>query len=327
VVAPASQPAPDSCEPGHPDWGIRRDWFWQGHRCHWRELGETHHPPLVLIHGFGAGSGHWRHNAHSLAAAGWRVFALDLIGFGASSQPGVVPGRPLDNRLWARQLQGFLEQVVQGPAVLVGHSLGGLVALSCAVFFPSWVVGVVAAPLPDPALVSGDGSRPRRRPPWRRRLKRWLVSSLCRLLPLELLVPLIARSPLLDLGIQSAYATPVVGDEELRRVIARPARRPTAVRSLRAMSIAMALRPQAATAPMLLERLRRPLFVVWGACDQLVPLRVARRVHQLRNDIPLEVMADCGHCPHDEQPQGFNRLVLAWLQQIQAASGPGGHVT
>jgi pimeloyl-ACP methyl ester carboxylesterase len=104
---------------------------------------------------------------------------------------------------------------------------------------------------------------------------------------LELLVPLIARSPLLDLGIQSAYATPVLGDEELRRVIARPARRPTAVRSLRAMSIAMALRPQAATAPVLLERLRRPLLVVWGARDQLVPLRVAHKVRQLRNDIPL----------------------------------------
>jgi pimeloyl-ACP methyl ester carboxylesterase len=327
VDAPAYQPAPAPFAPGDHDWGIQREWFWQGQCCHWRELGESHHRPLVLIHGFAAGSGHWRHNAPSLAAAGWRVFAVDLIGFGASSQPGVLPGRPLDNRLWARQLQGFLEQVVQAPAVLVGHSLGGLVALSCAVFFPAWVRGVVAAPLPDPALLAAAGSRTRRRRPWRRWLKRWLVSALCRLLPLELLVPLIAHSPLLDLGIQSAYATPVIGDEDLRRVIGRPARRPTAVRSLRAMSIAMALRPQAATAPMLLERLRRPLLLVWGARDQLVPLQVARQVCQLRNDIPLEVLEGCGHCPHDEQPQGFNRLLLSWLQQIPAASGAGGHVT
>lgn len=312
--APAPQPAR-----GHPDWGHHHTWQWQGHSCHWRELGEAHHPPLVLVHGFGAGSGHWRHNAAVLAAAGWRVFAVDLIGFGASSQPGLQPGRPLDNRLWARQLQGFLEQVVQGPAVLVGHSLGGLVVLSCAVFFPRWVRGVVTAPLPDPALVSGIGPAPRRRPPWRRRLKRWLITLLCRLLPLELLVPLIAHSPLLDLGIQSAYATPVVGDQELHRVIARPARRPTAVRSLRAMSIAMALRPHGATAPALLARLKRPLLLVWGRRDQLVPLRVAQQALGVRADLPLEVVEHCGHCPHDERPEAFNRLLLGWLRQFSGA--------
>ncbi len=278
-----------------------------------------HDPPLVLVHGFGAGSGHWRHNAAALAAAGWRVLAIDLIGFGASSQPGLQPNRPLDNRLWARQLQGFLEQVVQGPAVLVGHSLGGLVVLSCAVFFPGWVRGVVAAPLPDPALVSGQGPLPRRRRPWRRRLKRWLITLLCRLLPLELLVPLIAHSPLLDLGIQSAYATPVVGDQELHRLIARPARRPTAVRSLRAMSIAMALRPHGATAPALLARLERPLLLVWGRRDQLVPLRVAQQALRLRADLPLNVLEHCGHCPHDEQAERFNSLLLGWLRQFSGA--------
>ncbi|WP_371413620.1 alpha/beta fold hydrolase [Synechococcus sp. CB0101] len=77
-------------------------------------LGNRSDPALVLIHGFGAASGHWRHNAAELAAAGWCVYAIDLVGFGASSQPGHRRHRPLDNRLWARQLKGFLEQVVQG---------------------------------------------------------------------------------------------------------------------------------------------------------------------------------------------------------------------
>jgi hypothetical protein len=49
-----------------------------------------------------------------------------LIGFGASSQPNLR----LDNRLWARQVAAFLEHVVGAPAVLVGNSLGALVALS-----------------------------------------------------------------------------------------------------------------------------------------------------------------------------------------------------
>ena len=278
-------------------------------------LGEAHHPPLVLLHGFGTGSGHWRRNASALAAAGWCVYGLDLIGFGASSQPALR----LDNRLWARQLQAFLEQVVQGPAVLVGHSLGGLVALSCGVFFPRWVRAVVAAPLPDPALLAQKArgsTRPPRRRPWWRRLRRWLITALCRLLPLELLVPLLARTPLLDWGIQSAYHQPVIGDRELRRVIARPAQRPGAVRALRAMSIAMALRPHGATAPALLARLRRPLLLIWGRCDRLVPLAVAHQVHRLRDDLPLAVLEQAGHCVHDEAASAFNDLLLSWLETL-----------
>jgi pimeloyl-ACP methyl ester carboxylesterase len=293
-------------------WGSHSIWFWRGQSCHWRRLGDPSHPPLLLVHGFGAASGHWRRNATVLAAAGWCVYGVDLIGFGASSQPALR----LDNRLWARQLQDFLAQVVGHPAVLVGHSLGGLVALSCAVFFPAWVRAVVAAPLPDPTLLTDPRGRPRRRPPLRRRLKRWLVQLLCRLLPLELLVPLLAHSPLLDLGIQSAYATPVIGDQELHRLIARPARRPGAVRALRAMSIAMALRPHGATAPALLRRLQRPLLLIWGGRDQLVPLRVAQQALSHRPDAPLAVIDHCGHCPHDEDAEAFNSTLLRWLAEL-----------
>jgi pimeloyl-ACP methyl ester carboxylesterase len=276
-------------------------------------------PPLVLIHGFGSGSGHWRRNASTLATAGWCVYALDLIGFGASSQPPHHRRRPLDNRLWARQVQAFLEQVVEGPAVLVGHSLGGLVALSCSVFFPRWVRAVVAAPLPDPTLLTAafSGHRPPRRRPWRRRLQRLLVTLLCRLLPLELVVPLLAHSPLLDLGIQSAYLEAVIGDQELHRIIARPARRPGAVRSLRAMSIAMALRPHGATAPALLRRMSRPLLLIWGRQDRLVPLEVADQCHRIRQGMPMVVVESAGHCPHDERPDAFNAALLDWLAGLR----------
>jgi pimeloyl-ACP methyl ester carboxylesterase len=281
-------------------------------------LGQTHHPPLVLLHGFGAGSGHWRRNASRLAAAGWCVYGLDLIGFGASSQPALR----LDNRLWARQLQDFLEQVVGSPAVLVGHSLGALVALSCGVFFPQRVRAVVAAPLPDPALLAtmaGGFTGPPRRRPWQRRARRALITALCRLLPLELVVPLLARTPLLNLGIQSAYHGPVLRDRELHRVIAHPARRPGAVRALRAMSIAMALRPHGATAPALLERLRLPLLLVWGRRDRLVPLEVAHQVRRLRSDLPLAVLEGAGHCPHDEVAGAFNDLLIDWLERLESS--------
>jgi pimeloyl-ACP methyl ester carboxylesterase len=324
AAMPSPQAAPEAAAIPHAglDWGLHGTWHWFGLPCHWRQLGDPSGPALVLLHGFGAGSGHWRRNAAPLAAAGWCVYGLDLLGFGASHQPGPRRWRPLDNRLWARQLQDFLEQVVGQAAVLVGHSLGGLVALSCAVFAPAWVRAVVAAPLPDPALLAAAGppDRTPRQAPWRRRLRRWLVNILCRLLPLELIVPLLAHSPLLGLGVQSAYRSPVLADGELLRIIARPARRPGAVGSLRAMSIAMALRPHRATAPALLARLTRPMLLIWGRQDQLVPLDVAELCRRWRPELPLVVLEDCGHCPHDEAAETFNQTLLRWLEGLPALS-------
>jgi pimeloyl-ACP methyl ester carboxylesterase len=311
VTRPSPQPAPSA------RWGTGQFWAWQGLACHWQLLGDRQNPALVLLHGFGASSGHWRRNAAALAAAGWCVYGLDLVGFGHSSQPGTRRGRRLDNRLWARQVQAFAEQVVQAPVVVVGHSLGGLVALTCGVFFPAWVRAVVAAPLPDPSLLMVP-SRPGRRPPWRRRLRQLVVTLLCRLLPLELIVPLLANSPLLDLGIQLAYRDAVIGDRELRRLIARPARRATAARALRAMSLAMALRPDAATARALLPRLQQPLLLVWGAADRLVPLEVGQQCRQLQPAAHWELLSSCGHCPHDERADRFNTVVLNWLARTLA---------
>lgn len=300
-------------------WGEHGTWHWQGHACHWRVIGERTAPALVLLHGFGAASGHWRRNAAALAEAGWCVYALDLVGFGDSSQPPHRRHRPLDNRLWARQLQGFLEQVVQGPAVLVGNSLGSLVAVTCAVFFPSWVQGVVAAPLPDPTLLMPIR---RRRARWRRTWKRRVVVLLCRILPLELLVPLIARTPLLDLGLRSAYQDQGAVDGELRRLIARPALRPQAAQALRAMSIGMALRPREATAAPLLQRMQQPLLVLWGSQDRLVPPQISRQLHPHKADLQLELLQELGHCPHDERPELFNSVVITWLARNLGSGQP-----
>lgn len=295
-------------------WGHHGTWQWQGLACHWRMLGEESRPAVLLIHGFGAASGHWRHTVAPLVEAGWCVYAIDLIGFGASDQPGLR----LDNRLWARQCAAFIEQVVGRPAVLVGNSLGSLVALTTAVFAPSSVRAVAAAPLPDPTLLLPI---PRRRPPWRRRLRRALAVLLCTALPLELLLPLIARTPLLDLALAAAYPNRSAIDGELRRLIARPALRPTAAWALRGMSIAMALRPRGATAAPLLERMTQPLLVIWGRKDQLVPVAVADRLLRHKPDLELQRLDGLGHCPHDEAPQHFNPSLLGWLERLnQTAS-------
>ena len=280
---------------------------------------------MVLLHGFGASSSHWRHNAAPLTKAGYRVYGLDLIGFGRSEQPGLHSHIRLDNRLWARQLAAFLEQVVQQPAVLVGNSLGGLTALTTAAFRPEWVTAVVAAPLPDPALMQPLPKRQSRR---RRRLRTATVQLLCRLLPLELLVPLISRTPLLKNALQGAYQQSIRHDSELLQLIARPARRATAARALRAMSIGMATRPRGATAPALLNQLngRLPLLLLWGRQDRFVPLSIGTATAARYPWLNLEILENCGHCPHDERPEALLSILLPWLDRnlgVSSAVGTG----
>ena len=263
---------------------------------------------MLLLHGFGAASGHWRHCAPTLAERGWRVYSLDLLGFGASDQPACS----LDNRLWGLQVSDFLDQVVQGPAVLVGNSLGGLTALTAAILNESHVRALVAAPLPDPALVQ---PMPDRRAPWRRRWSRRLLKLALHCLPLELIVPLIVRTPLLKIGLQGAYQRSVGNDEELLRLIARPARRRTAAGALRGMSLGMALRPRGATAPALLEQLRQPMLLIWGRQDRFIPLTIGKQLAAQHPMLDLEIIDHCGHCPHDETPERFLAVMLGWLDR------------
>jgi pimeloyl-ACP methyl ester carboxylesterase len=79
----------------------------------------------------------------------------------------------------------------------------------------------------------------------------------------------------------------------------------------------MGLRPAQATAPALLPRLSQPLLLLWGRQDRLVPPAIAQQVLQRAPAglCQLEWLEELGHCPHDEDPEQFNRVLLRWLRQ------------
>lgn len=140
----------------NPNWGEQHFWNWNNFHCHWRVLGKKSNPPILLLHGFGASSSHWRNNAYFFADKGFCVYGLDLIGFGKSEQPSPKKIKRLDNYFWSKQVIAFLEEIVQiqenKKAVIIGNSLGGLTALTSAAFCPQSIRAVIAAPLPDPAF-------------------------------------------------------------------------------------------------------------------------------------------------------------------------------
>tara|TARA_Y100001968_G_scaffold329921_1_gene380405 strand:- start:1489 stop:2469 length:981 start_codon:yes stop_codon:yes gene_type:complete len=302
------------------DWGIHHQWDWNGYKCHWRFIGDINHQAIVLIHGFGASSAHWRNNAKDFANEGFCVYGLDLVGFGKSEQPEKNKTKYLDNHCWSNQLESFLEEIVlinkSNKAILIGNSLGGLVALTTITFRPDLVKGIIAAPLPDPAFLQKTIPYKRK---YRKRINQFFLKIFFQLLPLEIIVPLISRTKLIDFALQFAYSRSISLDNELKKIIKDPAKKRTAAQALRAMCIGMALRPKSITAPDLLNKLsakfiKPPILLIWGQEDKLIPLFLGKKVLRQHPWIKLLVVDKCGHCPHDESPKFFNDSVLNWLK-------------
>ena len=90
------------------------DWKFLGHsvhslsifpEAHKSKTNEEKGPAILLIHGFGASTAHWRHNLPVLGMQ-YEVHALDLLGFGKSSKPsGIAYGGPL----WKDQIVSYVK--------------------------------------------------------------------------------------------------------------------------------------------------------------------------------------------------------------------------
>ena len=115
-------------------------WTWESRDIGWSVMGDRTAPKAVLlIHGFGANTNHWRFNQPVLAEQ-IPTYAIDLLGFGRSDQPQArLNDEPATEQtvqycfdLWAQQVADFCHGVIDRPVVLVGNSIGGVVALRAA---------------------------------------------------------------------------------------------------------------------------------------------------------------------------------------------------
>jgi pimeloyl-ACP methyl ester carboxylesterase len=270
--------------------------------------------PVLLIHGFGACKEHWRHNLPQLATRR-PAFAIDLIGFGASSKPpSRLDGEPDDGLalrygvdLWADQVAAFVREVIGTPVQLVGNSIGGVVALAAALRLRDDVGQVI---LIDCAQRSLDDRRLSEQPPLRRvgrpllkRLvrQRWLTGRLFRWL---------ANPGVVRRVLAVAYPSGNGLDDELVQVLLTPARSPGAEESFR--GFVNLFRDH--LAPDLLADLTTPVRLLWGEADPWEPVAEARRWADAFPGVrDLRILPGLGHCPHDENPALVNPLLEEWL--------------
>jgi pimeloyl-ACP methyl ester carboxylesterase len=281
---------------GRPELAARFLTLASGLRVRVVEAGPENGPPVLLVHGWACSIYSFRHTFAPLAAAGFRVLAADLKGHGLSDKP-TAPGEYGTEALSAHVVE-ILDALGVGRATLVGHSMGGALALDVAMRAPERVCRV--------ALLSSIGLG-----------EAGLIGVLRLLTPRALapLYPHLARRWLVPLVLRASYGrramfTPRDVDEYWA---------PTQFRS--AVHAAWAAAHEFVWSPVPAERLRTlrcPALVVFGTRDHLVEPCSARRLVEALPDVRLHLVEGAGHVVMEEAPDEVNRTLLAFLRAERA---------
>ena len=293
-------------------------WTWESHDIGWSVMGDRTAPKAVLlIHGFGANTNHWRFNQPVLAEQ-IPTYAIDLLGFGRSDQPQArLNDEPATEQtvqycfdLWAQQVADFCHNVIDRPVVLVGNSIGGVVALRAAQLLGEERCKEVV--LIDCAQRLMDDKQLATQPAWmawiRPLLKtlvsqRWLSTALFRNA---------ARPALIRSVLKQAYPSGSNIDDALVSLLLTPSQRPGAAEAFRGFINLF----DDYLAPLLLKELSIPVHMIWGEADPWEPVKEAKEWKQKYDCIQsLMVIPHAGHCPHDESPKEVNEQLLLIINQ------------
>ena len=255
---------------------------------HYQEAGQPTAPALVLIHGFASSTLVWSKVFLHLAAAGFRVIAVDMLGFGYSGKPRngeyTIGGQ-------AGLLIGLLDRLNLKRATLVGSSYGGAVAATCALDYPDRVKKLV---------LIGTVSNNR---PLAYKLMRVFSSPVFG----DVVSPLLIGSRrLLRRRMKRVYDRHEwVLDE--RRVQARhlPLRasgtQRAIIRTVRGWDAERISRDA--------HLIHQPALLIWGENDSEIPLADGERLHEQIPGSRFIVFRNCGHIPHEEYPEEFTNVV------------------
>ena len=272
-----------------------------GHRVAYREAGDPALPVLLLIHGITSSSSTWDPVIPALAEHA-HVIAPDLLGHGDSDKPRA------DYSLggFASGLRDLLDHLGHERVTIVGHSLGGGVAMQFAYQHYEHCERLV--------LVSSGG------------LGREVSPALrAATLPgAEFVLPLIANNHVRNAGVAAARLLgripirPRPSVQEVARgyaSLSESTARTAFVHTLRSVVEPGGQRVSAADRHYLSEG--RPTLIVWGALDTVIPVAHAHEAHAAIPGSELEVFEQSRHFPHMDEPTRFAHVLLTFLDSTE----------
>ena len=262
-------------------------------------------PALLLVHGFGASTDHWRHNIPALART-HEVHALDLLGFGRSAKPA---GLTYGGALWRDQLRAYIRERIGRPTVIAGNSLGGFAALAAGAALGGDCAGVVLL------NAAGPFSDEQRQPQgWGAIARQTIGMALLKSPVLQrLLFENMRRPASIRRTLRQVYIDATNVDEELVEAIRLPSCDPGAFGVFRTVFDI----PRGQPLDELFAELSAPLLLLWGIRDPWINAAGRRASFQRHApEATTEVVLEAGHCPHDEVPEQVNAALLEWLEQL-----------
>jgi pimeloyl-ACP methyl ester carboxylesterase len=284
-----------SAQPTSDDLGTVRDVTASGVRLRVVERGSG--PKLVMLHSLFMDHSTWGPLAQELSRE-YCVITPDLPGYGESEKP--APSRFADSiDAFTSAIADLYAALSLGRATVLGHGLGGSIALTLAARHPELVSElIVIDPIPY-------GAKP------------WLYGRLAHLPVAGSLVfkQLLGRSLFGAYFRQLFLADPArISDARLDtyyETFNTPAARGSVLQTLRAT---VDTRPVAAQT----SRIQKPTLVVWGRNDRLLPAAVGQRLAREIRGARFELL-DAGHAPQEERPQELADAVRRFLREVARA--------
>ncbi len=250
-------------------------------------------PPVVLIHGFMVSHWEWRHLIPSLTDAGHDVIAFDLPGFGESDRPSPQDYK-YDATAYLATIVGVLDALGVERASLVGHSLGGGLAMFTAANRPERVDRLIVV---DPLVYEF-------KVPLEARviLAPWIGPIVFRAAYSRRIVKHVMK--------RDIYRDPALASDEWVDYVWERVNRPGGVDAAHAV-----LRTCHDVAPFALavRAVRAPAMIVWGEDDALFRSTGARRLAAELPGAQVRIIPVCGHSPNEERPAETLRAILPFL--------------
>ncbi len=275
---------------------IAKTFEYSGIKINYREIGEG--KPMIFLHGFGASSHSWDNVAKHLASKN-KLFLVDLKGFGLSEKPLDDKYSAIDQ---ANIIFDFIKKIKIENLVLIGHSMGGAIALLTFLKF------AVERNNPIKRLILIDSPAYKQKIPEFTKLLQipFLNKILLVFLPFRFAIKMVLKRCFFD-------------DKKItEEIIGHYGHFLNETGSFHAfITTAKKILPK--NADEISAKCRKidiPVLLIWGEKDEVIPLSIGER---LQKDIPnarLAVIPKCGHIPAEEKPEETSRIISEFLESI-----------